>query len=93
MYELRVINKGIKMTRYDDAAPDSISIDLNGTLNDSDLNYLGLDELAYIKRMVEENENTFGIFAADGEQIGMAPDLELARAMAIQNDLYPLNVH
>ena len=81
------------MTQYDDPATDSIPIDLNGTLSNSDLIYLGLDELAYIKRIVEDDENIFGIFAADGEQIGMAPELELARAMAIQNDLYPVNVH
>ena len=81
------------MTQYDDPATDNVPIDLNGTLSNSDLFYLGLDELAYIKRIVENDENIFGIFAADGEQIGMAPELELARAMAIQNDLYPVNVH
>ena len=81
------------MTQYDDPAADNAPIDLNGALSNSDLIYLGLDELAYIKRIVEDDENTFGIYAADGEQIGMAPELELARAMVIQNDLYPVNVH
>ena len=81
------------MTQYDDQTTDNAPIDLNGTLSNSDLFYLGLDELAYIKRIVEDDENIFGIFAADGELIGMAPELELARVMAIQNDLYPVNVH
>ena len=81
------------MTQHDDPATDNIPIDLNGALSNSDFFYLGLDELAYIKRILGNDENTFGIFAADGERIGMAPELELARVMAIQNDLYPVNVH
>ena len=81
------------MTQYDDPSTDNEPIDLNGAFDNSDLIYLGLDELAYVKKIVEGGENIFGIFAADGEQIGMAPEFELARAMAIQSDLYPVNVH
>jgi hypothetical protein len=81
------------MTSYDDPATDNVPIDLNGTFSTSDLIYLGLDELAYVKQIVENGENIFGIFAADGEKIGVAPEFELARAMAIQSDLYPVNVH
>jgi hypothetical protein len=81
------------MTRYDDPTTDNVPIDLNGSLSNNDLFYLGLDELAYVKQIVEDGESIFGIFAADGEKIGMAPELELARAMAIQSDLYPVNVH
>ena len=81
------------MTRYDNSVTDNVPIDLNGTFSDSDLIYLGLDEVAYVKPIVEDGENIFGIFAADGEKIGMAPEFELARAMAIQSDLYPVNVH
>jgi hypothetical protein len=81
------------MTRYDDSSADNVPIDLDGTFSNSDLIYLGLDELAYVKQIVENGENIFGIFSADGEQIGMAPEFELARAMAIQSDLYPVNAH
>jgi hypothetical protein len=81
------------MKRHDDRTTDNAPIDLNGKFSTSDLIYLGLDELAYVKPIKEDGESIFGIFAADGEKIGMAPELELARAMAIQSDLYPVNVH
>ena len=51
------------------------------------------DEIAYIKPVVENGEHAFGIFAADGEQIGEAPDYKLACAISVQNDLYPVSVH
>lgn len=54
---------------------------------------LGLEEFAYV-RPVEENGNTgYGIFAADGTQVGAAPSAEVARAIIIQNDLEPMLVH
>ena len=84
------------MTQYDDPKPDNTAIELKNDLVAGDLIYLGLDEIAYIKPIPgegEEGEDIYGIFAADGEQIGMAPEFELARAMTIQSDLYPVNVH
>jgi hypothetical protein len=81
------------MTQYDDPIADNAAIELNGEINAGELIYLGLDEIAYIKPIVEDGEDIYGIFAADGEQIGMAPEFELARAMTIQSDLYPVNVH
>ena len=81
------------MTQYDDPVIDNVPIELVGGFSSGDLIYLGLDEIAYVKKIVDDGENIFGIFAADGEKIGMAPEFELARAMVIQNDLYPVNVH
>lgn len=88
------------MTQYDDPIADNAAIELTGELTGDltggDLMYLGLDEIAYIKPLPEEGEDgedIYGIFAADGEQIGMAPEFKLARAMTIQSDLYPVNVH
>ena len=81
------------MTQYDDPLADNAAIEFNGDPTAGELIYLGLDEVAYIKPIVEEGENIFGIFAADGEQIGVAPEFDLARAMTIQSDLYPVNVH
>lgn len=81
------------MTHHDDPIADNAAIELTGELTAGDLIYLGLDEIAYIKPIVQEGEDIFGIFAADGEQIGVAPEFELARAMTIQSDLHPVNVH
>jgi len=81
------------MTQYDDPAVDNNPIELSGAFGTTDLIYLGLGEIAYIKLVVEDGGNAYGIFAADGEKIGIAPEFELARAMAIQDNLYPVNVH
>jgi hypothetical protein len=81
------------MTQYDDPAMNNLPIEFNGAFGSSDFIYLGLDEIAYIKQVIEEDENSYGIFAADGEQIGVAPEFEIARAMAIQNSLCPVCVH
>jgi len=81
------------MTQYDDPVADNAAIELNGDFTGGEFIYLGLDEIAYIKPVEENGEHVFGIFAADGEQIGVAPEYKLARAMSIQNDLYPVSVH
>jgi len=72
---------------------DNAAIELPGVLSPSDLAFLGLDEIAYIKPVFEDGKNNFGIFAADGEPLASAPDFDLAFAMAIQNDLYPVCVN
>ena len=81
------------MTEYNNPIADNVAIQLTGELTSSELIYLGLDEIAYIKEIIEDGENFFGIFAADGEQIGTASEFELARAMTMQSDLHPVNVH
>ncbi len=81
------------MTQYDDPVADNAAIELSGDFTGGEFIYLGLDEIAYIKPVVENGEHAFGIFAADGEQIGEAPDYKLACAISVQNDLYPVSVH
>lgn len=80
------------MTNFDNN-PDHSAIELTGVASPSDLAFLGLDEIAYIKPVFEDGENVFGIFAADGEPLATAADHDLAFAIAIQNDLYPLSVN
>ena len=63
------------------------------SMTGNDLEYWGLDEFAFIKPVVEQGENVIGIFSADGQQIGYGPDRDIAIAMTIQNDLFPLSVH
>jgi hypothetical protein len=54
---------------------------------------LGAPELAYIKAITTEAGPAFGVFAADGSQIGVAHDRDLAFAAARQNGLEPVSVH
>jgi hypothetical protein len=81
------------MTQYDDPIADNAAIELNSDPSVGEFIYLGLGEIAYIKPVLQDGENIFGIYAADGEQIGSASEYDLACAMTIQNDLHPLNVH
>ena len=85
--------KGYRMAEYDDPTISNVPIELNVNFEVNDFVDLGLDEIAYVKKVDQDGRNFFGIFAADGEQIGIAPEFDLAWAAAIQNDLYPVNVH
>jgi hypothetical protein len=63
------------------------------SMTNRDLEFWGLDEFAFIKPVVEQGQDVVGIFSADGRQIGYGPDRDVAIAMTIQNDLFPLSVH
>jgi hypothetical protein len=54
---------------------------------------LGMAQLAYIKHVVEDDQDLFAIFAADGTQIGAMPNREVAFAAVAQQDLEPVSVH
>jgi hypothetical protein len=54
---------------------------------------LGMQDMAYIKRVVVNDEPGFAIFAADGTQVALLPDQELALATVRQHDLEPVSVH
>jgi len=58
---------------------------------------LGAPDLAYIRPVTvnqgEGEVDVWGIFAANGNQLGVAPERDLAFAAAVQNDLVPVSVH
>ncbi|MGH7123435.1 MAG: DUF1150 family protein [Stellaceae bacterium] len=54
---------------------------------------LGMDDMAYVKRVVVKDEAKFAICGADGSQLAVAPSEELAYATIRQNDLEPVSVH
>ena len=53
----------------------------------------GVQHVAYIKPVVIEDTTAYAIYAANGQQLGTADTLNMARAVVIQNDLEPVNVH
>lgn len=53
----------------------------------------GAPELAYIRPVETPVGPAFGIFAANGTQVGVVPDREVAFAAARQHDLEPVSVH
>ena len=58
-----------------------------------ELAMLGVQDLAYIKRVVIDGASGYAIHAADGTQIALLPDREVAFATVRQHDLEPVSVH
>ncbi|HLJ21974.1 MAG TPA: DUF1150 family protein [Stellaceae bacterium] len=54
---------------------------------------LGMNDMAYVKRIVVKDEPKFAIFGADGTQLALAATEELACATIRQNDLEPVSIH
>jgi hypothetical protein len=58
-----------------------------------DFAHLGLDEVAYVKRVVDNGVVRYAIHAADGTEMGVMLDRATAAAALRQNDLEPVSVH
>ena len=59
-----------------------------------DLAALGLEQVAYIKPVADENGTVrYAIHAADGSEMGVSDDHELAFAAVRQHDMEPVSVH
>lgn len=54
---------------------------------------LGAPSLAYVREIVVEGGKGWGIFAANGQQVGLVDDRDLAFAAARQHDLSPVYVN
>jgi hypothetical protein len=54
---------------------------------------LGMEDLAYIKPVVEDGVEAFAVCAADGTQMAVIPNRNLAFAVVRQHDMEPLSVH
>lgn len=59
----------------------------------SELALLGVQDLAYIKRVVVDGATGYAVHAADGTEIAVLPDRDVAFATVRQHDLEPLSVH
>lgn len=54
---------------------------------------LGLQDIAYVKRVTVNDAMAFAVCAADGTQIAVLNDYQVALAAVRQHDLEPLSVH
>jgi hypothetical protein len=54
---------------------------------------LGMNDMAYVKRVVVNDEQGFAIHSADGTQLALVPKQEIALATIRQHDLEPMSVH
>ncbi len=65
---------------------------LNG-LSPAQLASWGTPDVAYVKRVVINDEEGWSIHSADGAQMGLAPSRDLAFAAIRQHELEPVSVH
>jgi hypothetical protein len=54
---------------------------------------LGMQDVAYVKSVVVNDEPGFAIFAADGTQVAVLAEREVAFATVRQHDMEPVSVH
>jgi len=62
-------------------------------ISSRELALLGMQDLAYVKAVVVNGVTAFAVHAADGTQVAVLPDREVALATVRQHDLEPLSVH
>ncbi len=58
-----------------------------------DFKTLGLEQLAYVKPVTLDGKEIFAVYAADGTEIAVMANREIACAAVRQHDLEPLSVH
>ena len=58
-----------------------------------DFAVLGMQDMAYVRRITVTDGIAFAIHAADGTQVAVLPDRDIAFATVRQHDLEPLSVH
>jgi hypothetical protein len=62
-------------------------------MSSRELALFGMQDLAYIKPVLVNGVTAFAVHAADGTQVTVLPDREIALATVRQHDLEPLSVH
>jgi hypothetical protein len=62
-------------------------------ISTKDFALLGMQDVAYIKRITVNDGAAFAVHAADGTQVALLPDREVAYATVRQHDLEPVSVH
>jgi hypothetical protein len=62
-------------------------------LSARELALFGMQDLAYVKQVTVNGVTGYAVHAADGTQIAVLPDREIAFATLRTHDLEPLSVH
>jgi hypothetical protein len=62
-------------------------------LSARELALFGMQDLAYVKQVIVNDVTGYAVHAADGTQIAVLPDREIAFATVRTHDLEPLSVH
>ena len=63
------------------------------TISAQDLMVLGLNQMAYIRPVVENGQHLFAVHAADGTRLGLLPTRDMAVGALLQHELEPVALH
>ena len=69
------------------------SIEQMRHISPHELAALGMQDVAYIKRVAVDEVAGYAVCAADGTQMAVLPDRDLAFATVRQHDMEPVSVH
>ena len=59
----------------------------------NDLALLGMQDIAYVKPVIVDGNSGFAVHAADGTQMALIANRDLAFAVVRQNEMEPVSVH
>jgi hypothetical protein len=59
----------------------------------NDLAMLGMQDIAYVKPVMVDGNAGYAIHAADGTQMALTSERDIAFAVVRQNELEPVSVH
>jgi hypothetical protein len=62
-------------------------------LSAQDFASFGLDHVAYVRPVTVHGIDAFAVYAADGTQLSVLPELQAAFSAIVQNDMEPVSVH
>ena len=62
-------------------------------MSSRELALFGMQDLAYVKPVLVNGVTAFAVHAADGTQVTVLPDREIALVTVRQHELEPLSVH
>ena len=59
----------------------------------ADFAHFGENSIAYLKPVIINGEKMIGVFAADGQELALFEERDMADATVRSNDMVPLSVH
>lgn len=83
----------IPKTRIPEVDPPAISSTDYKLLTPAEWRASMLNQVAYIKPVVENGQPAFKVYAADGTELAIISDRDIAFSAVKQHDLEPVSVH
>jgi len=84
---------GAALTRSEKGLQKMKEIERIRHMSSRELALFGMQDLAYVKPVLVNGVTAFAVHAADGTQVTVLPDREIALATVRQHELEPLSVH